>query len=208
MIFLDVLIIVFLFLLFGVSHTILASNKLKENLVNVIGDKIAFYRLFYNISSLIILVALYEIAPKPNVIIYDLQYPLDIIVFSLQVISIIGFFWASKGIGIMEFLGINQIFRYFDKSYNTNDLDEKSFLKLDGAYKYSRHPIYLFSILFLGFRPTMDLFYLVMFISITLYFYIGSFYEEKKLVEKYGVEYKEYQKKVPRIFPIKLGGLN
>ena len=54
----------------------------------------------------------------------------------------------------------------------------------------------------------MDLFYLVMFISITLYFYIGSFYEEKKLVEKYGVEYKEYQKKVPRIFPIKLGGLN
>lgn len=208
MIFLDVLIIVFLFLLFGVSHTILASNKLKENLVNVIGDKIAFYRLFYNISSLIILVALYEIAPKPNVIIYDLQYPLDIIVFSLQVISIIGFFWASKGIGIMEFLGISQIFRYFDKSYNTNDLDEKSFLKLDGAYKYSRHPIYLFSILFLGFRPTMDLFYLVMFISITLYFYIGSFYEEKKLVEKYGVEYKEYQKKVPRIFPIKLGGLN
>ncbi|MBZ0184379.1 MAG: DUF1295 domain-containing protein [Melioribacteraceae bacterium] len=208
MIFLDVLIIVFLFLLFGVSHTILASNKLKENLVNVIGDKIAFYRLFYNISSLIILVALYEIAPKPNLIIYDLQYPLDIIVFSLQVISIIGFFWASKGIGIMEFLGINQIFRYFDKSYNTNDLDEKSFLKLDGAYKYSRHPIYLFSILFLGFRPTMDLFYLVMFISITLYFYIGSFYEEKKLVEKYGVEYKEYQKKVPRIFPIKLGGLN
>ncbi|MAT57439.1 MAG: hypothetical protein CMF23_05655 [Ignavibacteriae bacterium] len=208
MIFLDVLIIVFLFLLFGVSHTILASNKLKENLVNVIGDKIAFYRLFYNISSLIILVALYEIAPKPNLIIYDLQYPLDIIVFSLQVISIIGFFWASKGIGIMEFLGINQIFRYFDKSYNTNDLDEKSFLKLNGAYKYSRHPIYLFSILFLGFRPTMDLFYLVMFISITLYFYIGSFYEEKKLVEKYGVEYKEYQKKVPRIFPIKLGGLN
>lgn len=208
MIFLDVLIIVCLFLLFGVSHTILASNKLKENLVNVIGDKIAFYRLFYNISSLIILVALYEIAPKPNLIIYDLQYPLDIIVFSLQVISIIGFFWASKGIGIMEFLGINQIFRYFDKSYNTNDLDEKSFLKLDGAYKYSRHPIYLFSILFLGFRPTMDLFYLILFISITLYFYIGSFYEEKKLVEKYGVEYKEYQKKVPRIFPIKLGGLN
>jgi len=208
MIFLDVLIIVFLFLLFGVSHTILASNKLKENLVNVIGDKIAFYRLFYNISSLIILVALYEIAPKPNLIIYDLQYPLDIIVFALQVISIIGFFWASKGIGIMEFLGINQIFRYFDKSYNTNDLDEKSFLKLNGAYKYSRHPIYLFSILFLGLRPTMDLFYLVMFISITLYFYIGSFYEEKKLVEKYGVEYKKYQKKVPRIFPIKLGGLN
>jgi protein-S-isoprenylcysteine O-methyltransferase Ste14 len=137
-----------------------------------------------------------------------LQYPLDIIVFALQVISIIGFFWASKGIGIMEFLGINQIFRYFDKSYNTNDLDEKTFLKLNGAYKYSRHPIYLFSILFLGLRPTMDLFYLVMFISITLYFYIGSFYEEKKLVEKYGVEYKKYQKKVPRIFPIKLGGLN
>ncbi len=208
MIFFDVLIIVSFFLLFGISHSILASNNLKEKLVQVIGDKIAFYRLFYNLSSIIFLIVFYELAPKPDVIIYNLNAPYDLIIYGFQILSIIGFFWASRGIGIKEFLGITQIYRYIDKVYDVNELDEKSFLKLDGAYKYSRHPIYLFSILFLALRPTMDLFYLVMFISFTLYFYIGSIYEEKKLVSKYGVEYMEYQKRVPRIFPIKFCGLD
>lgn len=208
MIFLDVLIIVLLFLLFGISHTILASNKLKQKLVDLVGEKIAFYRLFYNVASLIILIVILGIAPKPDVILYDLKFPFDLIIFALQVLSIVGFFWASKGIGIQEFLGINQIYRYFDNSYQVEDLDERSTLKLDGAYKYSRHPIYLFSILFLVLRPTMDLFYFVMLICFVLYFYIGSIFEEKKLVDKYGVEYQDYQKKVPRIFPIKFSGSN
>lgn len=206
MIFFDVLIITVVFLLFGVSHTILASNKLKEKLVDLIGEKIAFYRLFYNLSSLIILIVILEITPKPDIIIYDLESPYDLIIFGLQVLSLFGFFWASKGIGIKEFLGISQIYRYLDNTYDVKELDEKSTLKLDGAYKFSRHPIYLFSILFLALRPTMDLFYLVMFICFTVYFYIGSIYEEKKLVNKFGVEYVEYQKKVPRIFPIKFTG--
>jgi protein-S-isoprenylcysteine O-methyltransferase Ste14 len=54
------------------------------------------------------------------------------------------------------------------------------------------------------FRAEMDLFYLTMFISFTAYFYIGSYYEEKKMVSIFGNEYADYQDKVPRIFPIKL----
>ncbi|MFA7229193.1 MAG: isoprenylcysteine carboxylmethyltransferase family protein, partial [Melioribacteraceae bacterium] len=92
---------------------------------------------------------------------------------------------------------------YLKGTYNTGDLDEKLVLKIEGAFKFVRHPIYFFSILFLGLRPAMNLFYLVMFICIVLYFYVGSFYEERKLVKFFGDEYREYQKKVPRIFPVK-----
>jgi len=49
----------------------------------------------------------------------------------------------------------------------------------------------------------MSLFYLTLFICIVIYFYIGSIYEEKKLVEKFGSEYRNYQEKVGRIFPFK-----
>ena len=66
-----------------------------------------------------------------------------------------------------------------------------------------RHPIYLFSILFLGLRPTMDLFYFIFYLVIVLYFIIGSYFEEKKLVERFGQIYIDYQKEVPRIIPIK-----
>ena len=201
MIILDVIITVLLFLIFAFSHTLLAALKIKKRLTERIGNKIAFYRLFYNISSLLIFFVFYELSPKPDVIVYNLQKPYDIIIFVVQVLSLIGFFWASKPIRLIEFIGIGQIERYYKGTYNPDDLDEKLELKIVGAYKIVRHPIYLFSIMFLGLRPTMDLSYLVMFVCITIYFYIGSIYEEKKLVEVFGDEYKEYQKNVPKIIP-------
>ena len=203
MIFLDVFIIIFLFILFAVSHTFLASRKIKSRLAEKLGAKIAFYRLFYTLSSTLIFAAVYFIAPKPDVIVYDLQYPYDIITFALQVLSLVGLLWAAKPINMKEFVGISQIERYLNGNYNVDDLDEKQELKITGAFKYVRHPIYLFSILFLGLRPTMNLFYFVMFICLVIYFYIGSIYEEKKLVEMFGDEYIKYQNNVPRLIPIK-----
>lgn len=203
MIFLDLFFIVLLFSLFGLFHSFSASLDFKRKLAEKIGERIAFYRLFYNITSTIIFLFIYFIAPKPNKIIYDLDYPFDIIIFALQVCSLFGLIWASKDIDLKEFIGISQVIRYYEGNYKLDDLDEKQTLKINGAFKLVRHPIYLFSILFLGLRPEMNLFYLTMFICLTLYFYIGSIYEEKKLIKIFGEKYVEYQKTVPRIFPIK-----
>lgn len=200
----DIFIIILLFTLFAFSHTLLASNKTKLALVEKLGAKIAFYRLFYNLSSLLFFIVFYTVAPKPNVIVYDLLFPFDIITFALQVLSLIGLVWATKPINLKEFLGTAQIERYLRGEYKVEDLDETQTLKIEGAFKIVRHPIYLFSILFLGFRPTMSLFYFVLFICIVIYFYVGSIYEERKLVEKFGDEYMEYQKRVPRLFPWKV----
>ena len=81
------------------------------------------------------------------------------------------------------------------------ELDEVSVLRVDGPYKYSRHPIYLFSILFLVFRPQMQVGYLFMTILIIAYFYIGSWFEEKRLISRFGDDYLNYQKTTGRIFP-------
>ena len=100
-----------------------------------------------------------------------------------------------------EFLGITQIKRFMEGTYSTADLDEKLELRIEGPFKYSRHPIYLFSSIFLILRPTMDFFYLIFLINMLLYFYIGSYFEEKKLVTIFGDTYRQYQKDVPKIFP-------
>ncbi len=201
MIFIDVILIIFLFSLFAFSHTWLASLKIKKNFVEKMGNKIAFYRLFYNSSSIIFFLFFYLVSPRPDLIVYDLHYPFDIITFALQILSFIGLIWAVRGTNLKEFVGISQIARYLDGNYNVYDLDERQVFRKDGPFKLVRHPVYLFSILFLGLRPTMDLFYLIMFICITIYFYIGSLYEEKKLIEIFGNEYLEYQKSVPRLIP-------
>lgn len=194
--------------LFSIIHSILASNKLKRKIKEKAGNRIAFYRLFYNVLSLITFLAFYALSPKPNYVIYDLNYPYDLIMAGLQIIALILLVWITKYMDVKEFIGISQIRRYLNGTYNPEDLDEQSELKIEGPYKLSRHPIYFFSILFLIFRPTMDLFYFTMVINLIIYFYVGSIYEERKLTEVFGDAYREYQKKVPRILPIKIRGKN
>ncbi len=200
-IFTDILLIIFLFSLFAVSHSLLAAFNVKEKIANKVGDKIAFYRLFFNIVSVFIFIAIYELSPKPSVIIYDLQFPYDIIIFIIQILGLIGIIWVSFYIDMKEFLGITQIKRYFNGKYSLEDLDEKQELHIQGPFKYSRHPIYFYSIIFLGCRPEMDLFYFVFFICMVIYFYIGSIFEEKNLEKKFGKLYSEYKKNVPRLIP-------
>ncbi|MGK9476916.1 methyltransferase family protein [Melioribacter sp. OK-6-Me] len=201
MILFDIISIVVLFILFALAHSLLASKKIKLALKERLGEAIAFYRLFYNAASAIFFLLFYLIAPKPDITIYDLHYPYDIITFVFQVLSLFGIIVSTKPIDLLEFIGIRQVIRYIKGSYNIEQLDEWQPLITTGIYKYVRHPIYFFTILFLGFRPTMDLFYMVTFICIVLYFYIGSIFEEERLKEKYGKDYEEYSKNTPRIFP-------
>jgi protein-S-isoprenylcysteine O-methyltransferase Ste14 len=136
-------------------------------------------------------------------VIYDLPPPLDLIILIPQFLSLAGFLWAVRYFSVQEFLGISQIFRWKHNEYDINELDEKLTLKIEGPYKFCRHPLYLFLILFLVFRPEMDLFYLTILICIIVYLYVGSIYEEKRLTEKFGEEYINYRNSVPRIIPIK-----
>lgn len=200
----SVLGIIFLFFAFGLSHSILASIRLKKKLAGWLGNKIAFYRIFYNIFSLVSLVIIYELSPRPDLIVYDLPSPFDLIILIPQFVSLVGIFLSFKYFSAKEFLGIDQVKRYLQNNYSSDDLDEKLSFRVEGPYRYCRHPVYFFSITFLIFRPVMDLFYITFLICTILYFWIGSIYEEKKLVEIFGNDYSEYQKYVPAIIPYRL----
>lgn len=201
--FLNTIIVLILFFLFAFLHSYFASNKFKVLILNKYPKVIPFYRLIYNFIALVTFYFFITLSPKSDLTIYDLNFPYDLLILIPQFLSLIGLIWSAFYFDWKEFIGISQFIRWEKNNYNLNDLDEKTTLRVDGPYKISRHPIYLFTILFLLFRPTMSLFYLTLFICIVIYFYIGSIYEEKKLVEKFGSEYRNYQEKVGRIFPFK-----
>ena len=202
----DILLIISAFALFGFLHSLLASSRFKKKLVREAGSWIAFYRIVYNLIAVFFFYLMYELLPKPDVVIYDLPTPWDLIILVPQFAAVAGIIWTLRFFSGAEFLGINQAVRWFKGEYKKEDLDERLTLRIEGPYKYSRHPLYFFSIIFLLFRPVMDIFYLTFFLCIVAYFYAGSFYEEKKLVETFGEEYEEYRKSVPRIFPFKFSG--
>ncbi len=202
---LEILFIILAFALFGFVHSFLASPAFKKKLVEKAGTLIAFYRILYNLVAFLFFYLMYELLPRPDNIIYDLPTPWDLIILVPQFLSIAGILWTLKYFSSLEFLGINQVFRYFRGEYRIEDSDERLTLRIEGPYKFSRHPLYLFTILFLVFRPVMDIFYLTFFLCIVAYFYAGSVYEEKKLIETFGEKYIKYRNTVPRIFPFKTG---
>lgn len=200
----EVIVLIILFTLYGFIHSVLASEKVKVLFKKAFGNFIAFYRLMFNVLAFVGLYLIWELSPHPSLQIYKLPPPYDYLVLIPQFISLMGVIWCFKYICFKEFIGLNQVERYLKNDYPDNALDENYILRIEGPYKYSRHPIYFFSIIFLLFRAEMNLFYLTMFISFTAYFYIGSYYEEKKMVRLFGDDYRNYQQKVPRIFPYKI----
>lgn len=190
--------------LFCVFHSLLASNKLKKAFQNRFGELVAFYRAGYNILSVLSLIILYKMLPEIDFTIYDIPNPYDLIILFFQFLSLLGFIWSARFFSSGEFIGWSQIKRFRAGNYNQNDLDESSNLRIEGPYKYSRHPVYLFSIMFLVLRPVITLTYLIIVVIFVAYFYIGSTFEEKRLIEKFGTAYINYQKSVSKIIPINI----
>jgi protein-S-isoprenylcysteine O-methyltransferase Ste14 len=155
----------------------------------------------YNFVAIITFMIFYSFSPKPDVILYDLHYPFDLLILVPQFIGVAGLVWTLFHVDGKELLGINQVVRLRKHNYDFSSLDEESHLRITGPYKISRHPIYLFSIIFLLFRSSMTLFYAVAVICFILYFYVGSIYEERKLVKKFGDDYISYQNRVGKIIP-------
>ncbi|MCX8056701.1 MAG: isoprenylcysteine carboxylmethyltransferase family protein [Ignavibacteria bacterium] len=199
---LDVFQIILLFFAFAFIHSLMASLKIKSAIKEKFGNKIAFYRLIYNLISFLTFGLFLYFSPKPHQIVYEIPYPYDFIIFGLQILALLGLLWSIKYTNWKEFLGVSQIQKYFNQNYN-EQWDENYSLRKDGPYQICRHPIYLFSILFIALKPYMTVFYFTLTLLIILYFYIGSYFEEKKLELLFGREYLEYKNQVSRIFPIK-----
>ena len=198
---LQALYLIFLYAAFAVLHTVLAGLDIKRRIAKKYPGIMPWYRLLYNIFAIISFYYVYELSPRIDIKLYDLQYPYDFIILFFQLQMLLGILWTLRYFNAKEFFGIDQILRKLKGSYNALSLDENSELIIKGPYLWCRHPLYLFFILFLALRPYMFLDYLISLICITLYFYIGSIYEEKRMIDKFGDHYREYIKHIPRLIP-------
>ena len=77
----------------------------------------------------------------------------------------------------------------------------------DKVFSLVRHPMYLGSwLFFVGLMiTTLSLASAVVSIVIFVFYYRVAKYEEKLLLEKFGIEYQKYKARVPMLFPLKFG---
>ena len=76
----------------------------------------------------------------------------------------------------------------------------------NGVFSVIRHPIYLGAILlYLGMICiTLSLASIALWVIIIIFYWFISWYEEKLLIQMFSDEYRDYQKKTPMLFPLKL----
>ena len=190
----SILILILLWLLYFVIHSVFASDVVKIRFQELFPSINRFYRAIYVFFSIAGLA-----------VIFVFQSSLSLFhLYGMNTLSTsFGLSMASFGILIViksfsyydtaEFLGLRQA---------KGDLEEQEFTK-NGILKFVRHPLYSGSILFLTgyliFAP--NIVNLVSVICMIIYFIIGSFFEEKKLIKTFGKEYLNYKSEVPAFIP-------
>lgn len=80
--------------------------------------------------------------------------------------------------------------------------NKKSGLVTNGIYRFARHPRYVeYALISLGLGLVYGYVFLLWFsLYLLVGFYVNTFLEEKELVQRFGSEYKQYQKKTRRFF--------
>lgn len=187
------------FLIFSLIHSFTASLTFKDFAKKIMGDSYRYYRFIYVFISVVSWILLMHIfAPEINGTLYAVH---GLPYYLLRLVQISGLFLVANSLNtfnVWDFLGIKSLMA----AEPTDRQNESLYTK--GLYSFTRHPIYLFSLLAIWTNPIMTYYWLWLCILITAYCYFGSIFEERKLVLQYGQQYVEYQKRVPRIIPLSI----
>jgi protein-S-isoprenylcysteine O-methyltransferase Ste14 len=188
-------IILLAFALYGLVHSWLASMRFKQWLRGKLGEPWVqrYYRLVFNIlGTVTLLPILWLAAVLPDRLVYVIPYPWRWLSYAGQVLGI-WILWASlRQTGTMDFLGLRQIVQPEAKA---------PALTVGGMYARMRHPLYTGSMLALWLLPQITSNLLALNLGISLYFWIGAIFEERKLARQFGQAYKDYQARTPMFVP-------
>ena len=190
-----------LMLIYGLFHSITAALGFKDWLQKLLGDRLFLgtYRLFYSIiSTLTLLPIMAYVGAQPGAMVWKVESPYTFILLFLQAIGALGLLVSILQIDGMRFLGVRQFMAYLNG--DSLPLPPEP-LQKSGIYALVRHPLYLFSMMVLWPTPIMTEASFGFVLGISLYFILGSIWEERKLRQLFGETYIEYQAEVPWLIP-------
>ena len=179
-------------------HNYLISIGFTNLMTRLLKNYYAFYRFFYILISLILLIPLINFTAQSDTrIIITYGYTLSIIRYALISGALLMFFWAFFfNYDSLSFFGIRQILS-FGKIKKINPTEE---IRRNGLLGIMRHPMYLALIIYLWCQ-TFRVMDILINTVLTIYVIIGTRLEEKKLVLEFGDTYIKYQQEVPMLIP-------
>ena len=91
----------------------------------------------------------------------------------------------------LSFIGLQQIFNG----------EKPAQLMTGGLYRFMRHPLYTFGLLFLWLTPRVTVNLFTFYLGLTVYIIVGAYFEERKLLREFGQAYEDYARVTPMLIP-------
>jgi protein-S-isoprenylcysteine O-methyltransferase Ste14 len=190
--------LIILWAVFFFLHSLLASTQVKLRAETLLGPHFRFYRLAYNVFSLIFLSGILYL-----LVFADVDYlfaPTAVSTYAgyaLMGLGLLIIVLAFRNYDLGEFSGIRQL---------AQQIHHPERLMITGLNRYVRNPLYtgiiVFAAGYLLWQPTgMNL---ATVIVLYVYIYIGTRLEERKLEAVFGEEYRAYKKRVKMLIPFVL----
>ncbi len=179
------------FTIYGIVHSWLASASVKgwaRRMPGLNADR--WYRLAYNAFAVVTLLPMLTMmGVLPSQTLYVVSSPGRWVMMAGQFVAVVLAAVSLLQTDAFHFLGLSQVV--------AKDPTESASLNLGGFYVWVRHPLYTFSLIFIWLTPVMTTNTLTAFILFTLYFYVGSIYEERRMVTEFGQVYEAYRQQIP-----------
>jgi protein-S-isoprenylcysteine O-methyltransferase Ste14 len=193
------------FVLWAGLHSVVAAPGVKEFAKEKMGQRAydGTYRLLYNLfAAVTLLPVLYllatEVSRSP---LWVIPEPFNVLAMLIQLASLLGLTITLWQRDIWDFAGLRQALDYLG---NRECPAPSPKLVTSGPHGLVRHPLYFFGLILLWSNPEVTLNIFVFNVLSTLYFWIGSRYEDRRLEAMFGEAYLEYRQRVPGLLPIKL----
>lgn len=195
----QIIMLVILWIAWCMLHSILISLTVTEWIRKRLPKIFRFYRIFFNLVAVATLlpVLFYAFSLKgATIVAWD--GPWRIVPILLGTVALFFFIAGALRYDFRQVLGLRQINDEKACSVLTADCS----LDTGGILSVIRHPWYTGGILIVWARP-LDLVAILTNLVISVYFVVGANLEERKLQVQFGAQYKEYQRRVSMLFPIK-----
>jgi len=200
----DILRVVLAWAAFAVFHSLTVSEGYDRRVRRLIGDEAfdAYHKLAFTVySAVAFAVLLLYLRTVPDRPLYRLEGFARLLFHGIQLAGCAFLLWTPWD--LKEFLGFRQWERY--RGGEPTGAGQNARLFTRKAYGVVRHPLYLGCSVILLFHPVQTRNSALSTAMVILYFFVGTFPEERRLVHQFGDAYRAYQRKVPRFLPLKPG---
>lgn len=181
--------------LFGVQHTVMARGWFKKQWTKIVARPVerSTYVLF---SSVALVLLLWFWQPLPQTV-WEVNATWASLVLQWGFwLGWLILFLSTWMIDHFNLFGLKQVWYHMKRQ----EPDPPEFME-PGFYKYVRHPLMLGFIIAFWSVPHMTVGHMIFSGGMTLYIIIGVYFEEKSMSQRFGDEYENYRKRVPRFFP-------